>query len=65
MGGDAINRQLVEALNASGKIYLTHTTLADRYTIRMSIGQSGTGERHVADAWQAIEEMAVEVEPKV
>jgi aromatic-L-amino-acid decarboxylase len=65
VGGDAINRQLVEALNASGKLYLTHTTLADRYTIRMSIGQSGTEDRHVADAWQAIEEMAVEVEPTV
>ena len=65
VGGDAINRQLVEALNASGKLYLTHTTLAERYTIRMAIGQSGTAERHVADAWQAIEEMAVEVEPTV
>jgi hypothetical protein len=31
----------------------------------MSIGQSGTEERHVADAWQAIEEMAVELEPTV
>jgi aromatic-L-amino-acid decarboxylase len=65
VGGDAINRQLLEALNASGKLYLTHTTLSGRYTLRMSIGQSGTGERHVADAWQAIEEMAVEVEPTV
>ncbi|HZI65168.1 MAG TPA: pyridoxal-dependent decarboxylase [Thermoanaerobaculia bacterium] len=65
VGGDAINRQLLEALNASGKLYLTHTTLADRYTLRMSIGQSGTEERHVAAAWQAIEEMAVEVEPTV
>jgi len=65
VGGDAINRQLLEALNASGKLYLTHTTLADRYTLRMSIGQSGTEMRHVAAAWQAIEEMAVEVEPTV
>ena len=65
VGGDAINRQLVEALNASGKLYLTHTTLDDKYTIRMSIGQSGTEERHVADAWQAIEEMAIEIEPTV
>jgi len=65
VGGEAINRQLVEALNASGKLYLTHTTLGDRYTLRMSIGQSGTEERHVADAWQAIEEMAVELEPTV
>src|SRR5688572_5169982 len=65
VGGDAINQQILEAVNASGRLYLTHTSLDDRYTLRMSIGQSHTQERHVADAWQAIQEMAVEVEPTV
>jgi len=63
VGGDSINQQLLEALNATGRLYLTHTTLGGKYTLRMSIGQSRTEERHVADAWQAIQEMAVEVEP--
>jgi aromatic-L-amino-acid/L-tryptophan decarboxylase len=63
VGGDGINRQLLEALNASGRLYLTHTSLGGKYTLRMSIGQSRTEERHVAAAWRAIEEMAVELEP--
>jgi aromatic-L-amino-acid decarboxylase len=65
VGGDEINRQLLEALNASGRLYLTHTALGGKYTLRMSIGQSQTLERHVAAAWQAIEETAVELEPTV
>ncbi len=62
VGGDEINRQLLEALNSSGRLYLTHTTLADRYTLRIAVGQSRTEERHVEAAWRAIEETAAELE---
>lgn len=65
VGGDEINRRLLERLNSSGRLYLTHTTLGGRVTLRMAIGQSRTEERHVAAAWQAIEETAVEIEPTV
>lgn len=61
-GGDSINRQLVERLNRSGKLYLTHTTLNGQYTIRFSIGQTHTEEHHVRQAWQRIQETAVELE---
>jgi aromatic-L-amino-acid/L-tryptophan decarboxylase len=65
LGGDAINENLLEALNATGQIYLTHTSLGGRYTLRMSIGQSWTQERHVEAAWKLIQRMAIEVEPTV
>jgi aromatic-L-amino-acid decarboxylase len=57
-GGDAVNEELLKKLNASGKLYLTHTKLASRYTLRMSIGQTHTEERHVRAAWELIQSYA-------
>jgi aromatic-L-amino-acid/L-tryptophan decarboxylase len=65
VGGDAINQNLLEALNVTGQLYLTHTSLGGRYTLRMSIGQSWTHELHVAEAWKTIQKTAIEVEPTV
>lgn len=61
-GGDAFNQRLLERLNASGKLYLTHTRLDERYTLRLCVGQSHTEARHVRAAWQRIEETAAELE---
>jgi len=65
LGGDALNRNLLEAVNVTGRVYLTHTSLGGRFTLRMSIGQSATEERHVAAAWKLIQQTAIEVEPTV
>jgi len=54
-GGDPANEELLKKLNASGKLYLTHTKLGGRYTLRMSIGQTHTEERHVRAAWELIQ----------
>lgn len=53
-GGDTVNQRVLEQLNASGKLFLSHTKLDDRYTLRMSIGQTNTEMRHVAQAWELI-----------
>ncbi len=58
-GGDAINEAIMNAVNESGDLYLTHTKLNDRFTLRMSIGQSGTELRHVENAWRRLRETAV------
>jgi aromatic-L-amino-acid decarboxylase len=60
--GDDFNRALLERLNASGRLYLTHTTLGDRFTLRLCVGQTNTEERHVAKAWERIREAAAELE---
>jgi len=53
-GDDAANEALMNRLNQSGKIYLTHTKLNGKFTLRMCIGQSQTEERHVRTAWELI-----------
>jgi aromatic-L-amino-acid decarboxylase len=57
-GGDEANRALLERLNASGKMYLTHTVLDGKYTLRLCVGQTHTEERHVRAAWELIREPA-------
>ncbi|MFG0273920.1 MAG: pyridoxal-dependent decarboxylase [Phycisphaerales bacterium] len=62
---DRRNRALMDAVNDSGRLFLTHTTLpalddaggltgAPRLTLRLAIGAAGTREQHVREAWEAI-----------
>ena len=56
--GDDASERLLQAVNASGQAYLTHTRLARRYAIRVSIGQTRTERRHVEDLWDLIRSLA-------
>lgn len=57
---DARNRELLERVNASGQMFLSHTVLPAvegapaRYVLRMAIGASTTQERHVRAAWELL-----------
>ncbi len=53
-GGDTVNERLLAAVNASGALYLTHTRLDGRHTLRMCVGQTHTEARHVTAAWEHI-----------
>jgi len=57
-GGDEVNLGLMDRLNRSGDLYLTHTKLANRTTLRLCIGQTNTEARHVERAWKRIQEEA-------
>jgi aromatic-L-amino-acid decarboxylase len=60
-GGEAVNRALMERLNGSGKLYLTHTSLNGEFTLRFCVGQTWTEERHVRAAWERIQTTAAEI----
>lgn len=60
--GDELNQALMDRLNGSGALFLTHTRLQDRLTLRMCIGQTQTERRHVEGAWRRIREAAAELE---
>jgi aromatic-L-amino-acid decarboxylase len=53
-GSDELNRDLLEWLNRSGRLFLTHTMLGGRYVLRLCVGQWRTEERHVRAAWEAV-----------
>jgi aromatic-L-amino-acid decarboxylase len=57
-GGDAANQELMDRLNQSGALYLTHTRLDEKLTLRFSIGQTYTERRHVERAWQQMQQVA-------
>jgi aromatic-L-amino-acid decarboxylase len=57
-GSDADNQGILDRINASGDLYLTHTRLHDQLVLRLCIGQTFTERRHVARAWQRIQEEA-------
>jgi aromatic-L-amino-acid decarboxylase len=61
-GGDELNQALMDRLNGSGDLFLTHTRIQDRLTLRMCIGQTQTERRHVERAWRRICEVAGELE---
>ena len=63
-GGDAVNQEVMDSLNHSGDLYLTHTRLADRFTLRLCVGQGNTTARHVQRAWARIQEEAGRAEEK-
>ena len=59
-GGDAVDRDILDRLNRGGSLYLTHTVLDGRHTLRFCVGQTRTDEAHVAAAWDAVRRAADE-----
>ncbi len=53
-GSDEDNRALLDRINASGEVYLSHTILHGKYCLRLAIGNMGTTREHVQRAWKLV-----------
>src|SRR5436190_301127 len=61
---DAHNAAIMDAVNRTGEIFLSHTRLRGAFTIRLAIGSLRTEQRHVERAWELLRIAAEEVEPR-
>jgi aromatic-L-amino-acid decarboxylase len=55
---NTLNATLLETLNDTGKLYLTHTKLNGVYTLRLVIGQTNQTKEHIDTAWKLIRDTA-------
>jgi aromatic-L-amino-acid decarboxylase len=56
-----MNEAILTRVNDSGEIFISHTVLGGRFTLRVAIGNLQTTERHVRRAWELIQQaLAVE-----
>lgn len=62
---DAFNERLVREVNAAGPFFISHTTLKDRFCLRISIGNLRTTRQHVNEVWQLITRTATRLEAEV
>ena len=53
-GSDEENERLLERVNASGEVFLSHARLSDRYTLRLAVGNFRTTEDDVRLAWDVL-----------
>jgi len=51
---DELNAALLEHVNAGGEVYLSHTRLGGRYTLRLVVGHLRTSEMHVRSAHELL-----------
>ena len=57
-GSDEANERIFNAVNASGKYYISHTALNDQYVLRIAIGNLGTTWVDVEGCWKMIQEVS-------
>jgi aromatic-L-amino-acid decarboxylase len=56
---DEINARLLDALNETGDVFLSHTVIEGRYVLRFAIGNIRTTEADVRQAWDLLKSTAL------
>ncbi|XP_028782612.1 tyrosine decarboxylase 1-like [Neltuma alba] len=60
-----INRKLLDLINGSGKVFMTHGKVEGAFVIRCAIGATLTEEQHVIMAWETVQEQATSILSKL
>lgn len=53
---DALNEKIMNEINSSGEVYLSHTKLDGKFTLRLSVGSIRVEERHLRKIWGLLNE---------
>jgi aromatic-L-amino-acid decarboxylase len=58
-----LNQRLMNTVNATGKMFLTQTTLDERLVLRLVISHLRTREEHVTRAWELLQSTLSDIHP--
>jgi aromatic-L-amino-acid/L-tryptophan decarboxylase len=57
-GSDGDNQRILEHVNSAGDVFLSNTVLNGKFNLHLAVGNYQTAERHVARAWELVQEAA-------
>ncbi|XVE78004.1 hypothetical protein DITRI_Ditri13aG0109300 [Diplodiscus trichospermus] len=56
--GNKLNHELLDAVNSTGNVFISHTVLSGKYILRFAVGAPLTEEKHVNAAWKVLQDKA-------
>ncbi|KAK6932130.1 Pyridoxal phosphate-dependent decarboxylase [Dillenia turbinata] len=60
-GVNKVNQMLLESINSTGQVYMTHGVIGGEYVLRFCVGATLTEDRHVSNAWKVVQVCADEI----
>jgi aromatic-L-amino-acid decarboxylase len=63
-GSYDLNERLLDRVNRSGEVFLSHTRLDGRFVLRLAIGNLRTTETHIAGAWALLQQCKSELQAR-
>ncbi|XP_038995498.1 phenylacetaldehyde synthase isoform X1 [Hibiscus syriacus] len=59
--GNKLNHDLLDAINSTGNVFISHTVLSGKYVLRFAVGAPLTEEKHVNAAWKVLQNKATSI----
>lgn len=62
---DTLNEAVLDATNETGEVFLSHTKLDGRFSLRLAIANLRTSEAHVRRAWELLHDHAAHLDAEL